>query len=142
MSQTPSHYAIARIDLPAQGTHGWQVRMQRHRIKYAKFFSDRSHGSPARALAAAITWRDELHAELANLNQTRVCQKSKRNKSGVVGVSKVRIISATGTVYHFWQATWTMSDGRRGRVRFSVKKHGDRGAFRLAVKARQQGIDS
>ncbi len=41
--QNPN-YAIARIDLPGAGTHGFQVRLQRRGIKYGKFFADRVHG--------------------------------------------------------------------------------------------------
>ena len=141
MSQHPTHYAVARIDLPVQQTHGWQVRMQRQGLKYAKFFSDGNHGSPQHALAAALIWRDQLLEEIAKLAQTRVCQKSPRNRSGVVGVSKVRVISSTGTVYHFWQATWSISPGKRGRIKFSIQRHGDKIAFQLAVEARQQAVD-
>ncbi len=131
-------YAIARIDLPGAGTHGWQVRLQRRGIKYGKFFADRSHGHPERALLVARQWRNDLLNRLTN--RARVCECSPRNSSGVVGVSKITVISSNGNSYHFWQATWSPTLGQRRCVKFSIKRYGDREAFELAVEARTEGI--
>jgi hypothetical protein len=137
-----SHYAIARIDLPDAGTHGWQVRMQRQGVKYGKFFADRLHQGAKPALIAAQNWRDALLDELSNQTQARICETSRRNRSGVVGVSKITVVSSNGTVYQFWQATWSPTPGQRRCVKFSIKRHGDRTAFQLAVEARTKGINS
>lgn len=147
MSDAPSpanppspNYAIARIDLPVQGTHGWQVRLQRRGVKYAKFFGDRTHspqdGDPAAALQAARCYRDQLLANLQHQDISRVCARSPRNSSGVVGVSRVSVVASNGTAYHFWQAAWTISTGQRKCVKFSVRRYGDKAAFDLAVQAR------
>jgi hypothetical protein len=133
-----NNYAIARIDLPDAGTHGWQVRMQRRGIKYGKFFADRMHGSPEHALIAARHWRNALIKEVAD--RARICERSPRNSSGVVGVSKITVVSANGTTYRFWQATWSPVPGQRRCIKFSIKRHGDSEAFQLAVEARTQGI--
>lgn len=134
----PPNYAIARIDLPAQRTHGWQVRLQRRGIKYAKFFSDSSYGSPQSSLSTARTWRDQLISELEihAKNQARICTRSTRNSSGVVGVSKIIVTAANGATYHFWQATWSPQPGKRCCVKFSIKRYGESEAFELAVQAR------
>ena len=132
------NYAIARIDLPEVGTHGWQVRMQRRGIKYGKFFADRTHDHPERALLAARRWRDALLTELTD--RARVCQRSPRNSSGVVGVSKITVLAANGSSYHFWQATWSPAPGQRRCVKFSIRRYGDREAFHLAVEARTEAI--
>ena len=134
------NYAIARIDLPAQGTHGWQVRLQRRGVKYAKFFSDSMNGDTDRALIAARRWRDNLIDEITREEQARICRSSKRNSSGVVGVSKIKVSASNGCTYEFWQATWSPGPGIRKSVKFSVKRHGDELAFQLAVEARNQGI--
>ncbi len=131
-------YAIARIDLEKVASFGWQVRMQRRGVKYGKFFSDRSYGSREGSLRAAQQWRDALVAELAS--QTRVCTPSPRNRSGVVGVSKVSVIGANGNHYFFWQATWSPEPGRRRCVKFSIQRYGDDEAFQLAVQARERGV--
>jgi hypothetical protein len=132
------NYAIARIDLPGAGTHGWQVRLQRRGIKYGKFFADRTHGHPKGALHAALQWRDALLARITD--RARICERSLRNSSGVVGVSKITVVSSNGSSYLFWQATWSPVPGQRRCVKFSIKRYGDREAFQLAVEARTNGI--
>ena len=65
------NYAIARLDLPGSGTHGWQVRLQRRGVKHAKYFSDRGHGGRVRAFELARDWRD---ADMkVGLSQTIFC---------------------------------------------------------------------
>lgn len=140
--RTDNNYAITRIDLPRACTHGWQVRMQRRGLKYGKFFSDRIHGSPDHSLLAARTWRDTLIEELTNTTQARICERSPRNQSGVVGVSKITAIGSNGTTYQFWQATWSPTPGQRCCVKFSIQRHGNAMAFQLAVKARTEGVRS
>jgi hypothetical protein len=139
----PLNYGIARIDLPDQRTHGWQVRLQRRGIKYAKFFSDSSYDSPRKALANARAFRDQLVSELEEQarNQARICTRSARNNSGVVGVSKISINAANGATYQFWQATWSPQPGKRCCVKFSIKRYGETEAFELAVQARTEATN-
>ena len=139
----PPNYAIARIDLPDQRTHGWQVRLQRRGIKYAKFFSDSSYNNPHQALAHAQAYRDQLIAELEEQakNQARICTRSTRNSSGVVGVSKISVTAANGATYHFWQATWSPEPGKRCCVKFSIRRYGENEAFELAVQARMEATN-
>lgn len=139
MPRVPDNYAIARIDLASAGTHGWQVRLQRRGVKYAKFFGDRTNGGQREALQAAMAWRDELLAALEKDEVARVCRRSPRNRSGVVGVSKVTVTGPNGVEYLFWQATWSPSPGKRRTVKFSVRRYGEREAFEMAVRAREQG---
>lgn len=134
------HYAIARIELPDACTYGWQVRLQRRGIKYAKFFSDSRYYSTQQALTAAQEWRDILIERLESEERTRICQRSTRNSSGIVGVSKVSITAANGVKYDFWQATWSPESGKRQSVKFSIKRYGDTNAFELAVKARIEAV--
>ncbi|MGJ8673234.1 hypothetical protein [Rubritalea sp.] len=139
MPTNSPNYAIARIDLPAAGTHGWQVRMQRRGIKYAKFFADGVFGGTERALRVASSWRNELLDRLESEDRARICQRSQRNSSGVVGVSKVTVIT-NGVQYIFWQATWSPEPGKRRCVKFSIKRYGETHAFELAVKARTEAV--
>lgn len=132
-------YAIARIDLPDASTHGWQVRLQRRGRKFGKYFADRQFGGSRQAYGEARRWRDELVERLRD-EAARICAKSARNSSGVVGVSKVAVAAANGETYYFWQATWCPEPGRRRCVKFSIRKHGERQAFRLAVEARREGV--
>ena len=133
------NYAIARIDLPRAGTHGWQVRMQRRGIKYAKFFADGVLGGSEHSLKVARQWRDALLKKIEAADRARICQRSQRNSSGVVGVSKVTVVT-NGVQYIFWQATWSPSPGKRRCVKFSIKRYGETKAFELAVKARTEAV--
>ena len=133
-----SFYGIIRLDQPSTGTYGWQVRLQRGGVRHARYFSDRASGDARKSLMAAVAWRDELLASLADSMQARVCASSARNSSGVIGVSRVIIRSGDGVEYVFWQASWTPVKGRRQSIRFSVRRHGDEKAFQLAVAARRQ----
>ncbi len=139
MGSPEQNYAIARIDLPRARTHGWQVRLQRRGVKFAKYFGDRLHGSSENSLKAARQWRDDLLGQIQPQVQARICTRSARNRSGVVGVSKVTVLT-NGTTYEFWQATWSPETGRRRCVKFSIRRYGEREAFRLAVRAREQGV--
>ena len=132
-------YAMARIDLPGVQTHGWQVRLQRRGKRYGRYFSDGVHGGASGAFRAARRWRDELLRELEEAEQIRICALSSRNQSGVVGVSRVTV-ATNGSSYEFWQATWSPEPGRRRTVKFSIRRYGDRKAFRLAVLAREEGV--
>jgi hypothetical protein len=40
----------------------------------------------------------------------------------------------------FWVASWVLPDGRAKRVKFSVNKYGEEGAFRRAVKMRRAAL--
>lgn len=134
-------YAITRIDLPGSSTHGWQVRLQRRGRKYGKYFGDRQAGGPRSAYERARAWRDELVERLSDgSDSTRVCRRSARNSSGVVGVSRVSVVAANGETYYFWQAAWSPAPGERRCVKFSIRRHGERSAFRLAVEARRVGV--
>ena len=134
------NYALARIDLPGSSTHGWQVRLQRRGVKYAKYFGDRVYGGTEPAFHAAKRWRDDLLKKISEAQAARVCTRSQRNRSGVVGVSKVTVLT-NGAEYQFWQATWSPKGARRRCVKFSIIRYGDREAFRLAVEARKRGVE-
>ena len=139
MSSDSPTYAIARIDLPRARTHGWQVRLQRRGIKYAKFFADAPLGGAEQSLQTAQAWRNNLLDRLENEDRARICERSARNSSGVVGVSKVSVLT-NGVRYTFWQATWSPEPGKRRCVKFSIKRYGDTEAFELAVIARTEAI--
>lgn len=120
------------------GTHGWQVRLCRGGKRLSKFFSDRRCGGPDAALQAAITFRDQLLKRLPQPQRAGAAGKlTRRNVSGVVGVSRIVVRSGSAS-YEFWQATWSPSPGVRKRVKFSIRRYGDERAFELACEARRE----
>jgi AP2 domain len=142
MSHIPANnYGIARIEIPAASTYGWQVRLQRRGEKSSRLFSDRSHGDAQSAFLAASQWRDLILSQWQQQERARICEASTRNVSGVVGVSRIVVRAASGIEYFFWQATWCPSANTRRSVRFSVKKHGDAHAYQLAISARRLAVE-
>ena len=142
MSFIPANnYGSARIEIPAAGTFGWQVRLQRRGEKSSRLFSDRSHGDAQLAFLAASQWRDSILSQWQQQERARVCEVSGRNVSGVVGVSRIVVRAASGAEYYFWQATWCPNVNTRRSVRFSVKKHGDTLAYQLAIEARRLAVE-
>lgn len=139
MAVATDNFAITRMERAESSTFGWQVRLQRRGTRYAKYFADRRYGGSEGSLKAAKAWRDDLLKTFSEDERARVCSKSSRNSSGVVGVSKVTIAGSNGVVYYFWQATWSPAPGQRRSIRYSVKKYGEEEAFRLAVEAREKG---
>lgn len=145
MKNRPPIYGITRVDNEMSRTHGWLVTIQRRGTIFRRQFSDGVHGGKARALAAAKAYRDEVVARHPPLTRSEHAEiRKKSNKSGIVGVCRY-CASETGRKSGgekrwFWVASWVLPDGRAKRVKFSVKKYGEEGAFKLAVKARRGAI--
>lgn len=127
------HYAIYRIQL-RPGIWFWLAAFRRCGKHYYKSFYDVRRGGPEKSLAAAIAWRDERLAKAKAPGKrefSRVVRST--NTSGVSGVQFVR---PEGQPEGYWQARLKLSDGREITRAISVRKYGERAAFRMAVQAR------
>lgn len=139
---------ITRLDQISAATHGWQVRLQWKGVRFGRFFSDSTWGGRELALVCAERYRDRLLARLERRRATATASPrshtapASRNRSGIVGVSRIVQRSAAGVEYHFWQASWTSPEGSRKTVRFSVLRHGEDLARDLACEARRRSQDS
>ena len=140
---------ISRIETPTEGggvNGGWEVRLQRHYVRYSRYFADSIFGGKLAALRQAKIYRDDLEASFQKMTVAdKAHHPSARNQSGVVGVRKHQQSDRRGDfVYHSWCwiAQWTDGHGRRKTRSFSVEKHGDDEAFRLACEARSQGVSN
>ncbi len=143
MSAASSEYGICRLDLDTSGTHGWQVRLQRKGVRFTRFFADESWGGRDAAQERARQFRDRLLSRLERRDAGRVrshALPAARNRSGVVGVTRVINIGVNGIEYASWQAAWSPKPGVRRRIRYSVLRYGEDEAFRLACDARERGI--
>lgn len=140
-----STYGISRVDNEVSRTHGWLVTIQRRGVIYRKHFSDGVHGGKQKSFAAAKGYRDEViakHPPFSMREYSNIVKKN--NRSGVVGVcrycaSETRDLPEDKQRW-FWVASWPLPDGRRKRVKFSVKKYGEEGAFKAALKARKDAL--
>lgn len=141
-----SVYGISRVDNEASRTHGWLVTIQRRGVIYRKHFSDGIHGGKKKAFVEARNFRDDVVARHPPLSMQEYSSIVKRNnRSGVVGVcrycaSETRDLPEDRQRW-FWVASWPLPDGRRKRVKFSVGKYGEEGAFERALKARTEALD-
>lgn len=120
--------------------------MQRKHEKVHRFFGDAAYGGNRAALTEAKEFRDELEKSSDKLStEERSESPSVRNKSGVVGVRLHRQKDVRGKYeyqYWYWVAQWIDGRGRRKTRSFSIHTHGDEKAYRLACKARREGVAS
>ncbi|GAB4110557.1 MAG: hypothetical protein Fur005_11920 [Roseiflexaceae bacterium] len=136
--KTTRYKNITRIDHPAKRTFGYNVRVAWKGKRYGKFFSDRVYGDRLGALAAAIDWRDKTEREIGKpRTEHQVIGWNSRNKSGALGIRR-----STRDGRDTYEVVWVEhgeDKSRRRATRFSITKHGERKAFKLALRARQRG---
>lgn len=140
-----SVYGVSRVDNEASRTHGWLVTIQRRGVIHRKHFSDGVFGSKQKSFAAAKAYRDEIieaNPPFSLREYSNIVKKN--NRSGVVGVcrycaSETRDMPDEKQRW-FWVASWPLPDGKRKRVKFSVKKYGEEGAFNMALQARKDAL--
>lgn len=66
----------------------------------------------------------------------------RRGKSGIRGVRRVIIRGESGRQLKFWMAKWSPAVGVLKKRQFSIKKHGEEKAKKLAIRARRAGVRS
>lgn len=140
----PSH-GISRVDSEVSHTHAWLVTIQRRGVIYRKRFSDGVYGSRTKSFAAAQRHRDELiaqHPPWSVREYSSILKKN--NRSGVVGVGRYCSVE-TRTLPEdkqrwVWLAAWSLPDGTRKRMKFSVSKYGEEKAFKMALQARREAL--
>lgn len=147
MPKPKSRRNISRIETKNESGKsycGWEVRIQRRGKKTAKFFGDNRYGGKRKSLAEAKSFRDQIDAQSKRYSVQELAQTpSARNKSGDVGVRLHKQKDARGDYeYHYWYwvAQWVDASGKRRTQSFSIHRHGDQEAYRLACQARKQGI--
>ena len=128
-------YAITRAK-KAKNAWYWRVTFSRRRTHYSRTFYDLKHGGPAKARAAAITWRDRQLKQAGVLTVREFCAYRRSNNTS--GVAGVHFLTSARQPLGLWQAKIKLPDGRKVTKGFSVKKFGRRPAFNLAVAARTQ----
>ncbi|MDM8519760.1 AP2 domain-containing protein [Anaerolineales bacterium HSG6] len=138
--------SISRIDIPHKKTHGWYVRVWYKGKMHSKFFSDKSYNSADEALEAAVEHRNEVEIKIGKPRTDRVVvTHSPRNKTGVVGVRRIK--KRTGAYFpitneprysEVFEVTWQHAPNIVRNTSFSIEKHGEKEAFRLACELRHK----
>lgn len=134
---------IYRGDQRKNAERIWAVLVKRAGLAapLSKRFADKTYGSKATSLAAAIRWRDEMQRLHPLLDcKARLSRLSKANKSDVKGVYQQYIprLLADGStrVSTFWTTQSPSGIVPKVKRNFSIEKYGEREAFRMAVEAR------
>jgi hypothetical protein len=128
---------ISRID--SLDTHGWYVRIYKNGKTYSKLYSDNKYGGSDRALLVAFKARLLALESLKDIQtqpKRRLVTSDKRNKSGIIGVSKTTKINKNGTTSDYYQVTWSPEAGHVKNRQWSVRKFGEQYARKLAIEFR------
>ena len=137
---------LSRLEADDRRGGGWQVRMQRQGQRFTRYFADSTFGGKLAALRQAKAFRDQVELDYPSMDVAeRARTPPANNRSGIVGVRLHRQKDRRGDYdyYHWcWVAQWTDGHRRRRTRSFSIQKYGDREAYRLACRARREGVAS
>ena len=138
--QAPRNKGITRID--SGSAHAWNVRVQKNGKSYSKLFSDRICGGKRKAQKEARQYRDEFYEKLAQIptkpQGRRIAYRDSRNTTGVLGVCRFASRGSSGTIYEYYSVSWRPSPGEQKCTSFSIRKYGEKKAFKLAVAHRRK----
>ena len=132
--RTVKHKNITRVDHDRSHTYGYTVRIQWQGERRSRFFADRTYGDRLAALFAAIDWRNATEQELGKPRTERQVLGIVYSSSGIPGVRRIRIGNTD-----YYEATWSTTAGKQGRTKYSISRHGEARALRLAKAARSRG---
>ena len=144
--RSKARYGISRIDDDVQNAHGWRVSLRRHGKMHVKNFPDKKHTGKHKALQQAKLFRDEILIQYPPMTRQHFCSIIRsNNKSGISGVytySKSYVLR-DGTIREswYWEANWPNKQHESVSVRYSVKQYGEKRAKRMAIQAREQGLN-
>ena len=141
--KTIENKGISRID--SGSTHGWFVRGYRNGKTYSRLFSDIKCGGKTHSQTEALSFRDELHRKLEEVptkpRARRIVTRDARNSTGVLGVCKTVKKSPNGTVNECFSVSWRPSPGVQKCTSYSIRKYGEKEAFKLAVAHRERMLE-
>lgn len=136
------NFCISRVDNPS--SHGWMVRVARGSEKIVKFFNDVKFGGKRLAQQAAKNFRDEtinrLNREGKRPRIKKLVARQKRNRSGVIGVTRVERTKPDGTKVPYYSVTWHPQPGVQRGTSISILKYGEALAFKKACAIRNRQL--
>lgn len=140
-------YGISRIDDDVHHSHAWRVSLRRHGRRHVKNFPDKKYSSREQALEAASLFRDQFLLTHPPISRREVCSvKRSNNTSGITGVCTYakRYQRRDNTIKEnwYWEASWPNERGESVKAIFSVNTYGESIARQMAIRARQEGLES
>lgn len=125
---------ISRIDREGKRTHGWYVRVCFKGKTHSKFFNDEKCNGSEKAFAKALDYRNSLEKTFGKpRTERKVVTQSSKNKTGTLGVRRV---FKEGQDYY--EVLWNPTPTVIKRSYFSIKRYGEEGAFKKAVRLRKR----
>jgi hypothetical protein len=120
------------------------VRVSRKGKIHPAFFADKKHGGREQAFAAAQAHYRKLRRKLGMPRQVSrrwwAEHVGRKGKSGIHGVRRVIVRGGGRRLRKYWQAGWSPKLGLVRKKQFSIRKHGEEKAKRLAIRARRAGV--
>lgn len=119
----------------------WLVCVQRTHHETKKPFTDAAYGGKHKALQAAISYRDELLAEIGTVEHLLWYKTIVRsnNTSGITGVYRREKIDkrSPNSLSLYWEAFWRNEYGARCSRCFSITLYGEFEAKQMAIAERE-----
>lgn len=143
----PSYKGISRIDSDHNHTHGWYVRIRQDGKVKSKFFSDRKYGGIVQALRKARRYYKKEMQEVFNkalgekpkhIPDRVIVTKNRNNNTGVIGVQRIERKNPGGSTYRAFRVCWTEKSGKARTKFFSINKHSEETAFKMACEYRRK----
>ena len=131
---------ITRFENYERSPKGWLVRVHRRGKLESKFFKDSDYPNKRAVQKAAREHYRQLDSENPKMSRREFAERRMAHSSEIVGVQRV-ISVRFGHEYASWKARWSPKKGVRRVKTFSVDFYGEEEAKRLAIEARQKGLE-
>ena len=128
-------YALTRFQT-STGAWCWAVHFRRRGELHSRRFYDTTYGGDAPTYRAAKAWRDAQLAAVATFGKLEFCQQKRSNNTSKV--PGVHFLTSVKQPLGFWQAKLKLAGQRAVQRSFSVRAHGNRPAYEMAVAARME----
>jgi hypothetical protein len=134
---------VYRVVYPASGIDGYLAKVIRSTGKLQKVFQlsafAGNHGKCLKAAARAAAMFSKAHPRLSR-REIAALRRPKKDGDLPVGVRRVRN-QVKGKFYDYYEAAWSPKPNQQAKQRFSVNLYGKARARKLAVKARERGLE-
>lgn len=118
----------------------WLFTIRIRGEKHSKNFYDTDFGGKQEALQAALLYKQQIYKKY-NLGK-----KGREATGPMKGVSRTastrELTPGKKRTDAYWQAVWVGINGKQETARFSIPKHGEEKAKKLAIRARKNALEA